>query len=81
MPFKKLLNAFKLPQSPNAEAKITQKVLLELQHGQKSLGRVVIGLYGEVVPKTAENFRALATGEKGYGYKGSSFHRVIDGFM
>jgi len=71
-----------------SEEKIGSKVFFDVEIGGTPAGRIVMGLFDDVVPKTAENFRALCTGEKGVGksgkplhFKGSGFHRVIPGFM
>ena len=63
------------------EKPILPRCFFDISVDVTKLGRVVVELRTDVVPKTAENFRALCTGEKGFGFKGSSFHRVIPQFM
>jgi peptidylprolyl isomerase len=58
-----------------------QNVFFEVSADGEPLGRIEFKLYDDVVPETARNFRELATGQNGFGYKGSPFHRVIPDFM
>ena len=75
------------PLIPNAKG-TNPHVFFDVVQGEEKLGRVIMQLYEDITPKTAENFKKLCTGEAGNGtkgvplhYKGSTFHRVIKDFM
>ncbi len=69
------------------QAKITQRVFFDIEVDRHAAGRIVIGLYGTVVPNTVQNFAALCRGDQSHprgaklAYEGSTFHRIIPGFM
>lgn len=63
------------------QLKVTQVVYFDVTIDGEAVGRIEIGVFGDIVPKTARNFVELATGQNGFGYEGSTFHRVIEQFM
>ena len=67
--------------SNNKKTKQNPQVYFDISVGKQELGRIIMMLRADVVPKTAENFRCLCTHEKGFGYQGSSFHRIIPDFV
>lgn len=56
-------------------------VYFEVSADDEPLGHITMELFSNIVPRTAENFRALCTGEKGFGFKNSSFHRIVTDFV
>ncbi|KAI4113226.1 MAG: hypothetical protein LQ345_005749 [Seirophora villosa] len=69
------------PATSAAASGVKPQVYFDVTVNDGPPARIIFDLYYDVVPKTAENFRALCTGEKGFGYQGSAFHRIIPGFM
>ncbi|KAI0052825.1 hypothetical protein FA95DRAFT_1509785 [Auriscalpium vulgare] len=71
----------KFTTASSAASKPLANVFFDIAIDSKPTGRIVFKLFDETVPKTAQNFRELATGQHGFGYSGSHFHRIIPNFM
>ncbi|KAG0703768.1 cyclophilin-like domain-containing protein [Suillus ampliporus] len=78
-----MLNSFlrRFTTSASTAKPLSSRVFFDIAIDNKPSGRITFKLYDDVVPKTAKNFRELATGQHGFGYAGSTFHRVIPTFM
>lgn len=63
------------------QPEIGDKVYFDIAIGDRNVGRIIFGLYSKDCPRTAENFKQLCTGQNGFGYANSIFHRVIQEFM
>lgn len=61
--------------------KVTDKIFFDMTIGGQPAGRILIGVFGDTVPKTVKNFKQLSENPVGEGYKGTKFHRVIKDFM
>ena len=71
-----------MKESEDAEPKVKlPQVYFDIKIGNREIGRIVMMLRSDVVPKTADNFKCLCTHEKGFGFQGSSFHRIIPDFV
>ena len=74
-------NVYVRPRNPNANGLRLTLAQFDITINDQPAGRIVFKLFDDVVPKTTRNFRELCTGQNGFGYAGSAFHRIIPSFM
>lgn len=82
LPIPNYVHSFSIFSFQGTNYRVTHEVFFETEIAGEPSGRIVIGLFGETVPKTVKNFYTLATtGVKGLKYQGTVFHRVVKKFM